>query len=59
MNPNKKRLIPGSYHTSGHVHMSHSKGNKSNSPYNIYSSTNKQIRPNSGGCGCGNKAQRT
>ncbi|MFV8827456.1 hypothetical protein [Alkalihalobacterium sp. APHAB7] len=55
MKSNKKRIFPGTYHSSGHVHMSQKQANKDQSPYKIYSSNNNQGRPNSGGCGCGNK----
>ncbi|WP_216828215.1 hypothetical protein [Alkalihalobacterium elongatum] len=54
MNSKKKRLAPGSYHTSGYVHVNQPSGNNS-SPYQIFSSSNKPAQPKSGGCGCGNK----
>ncbi|MDE5412691.1 hypothetical protein [Alkalihalobacterium chitinilyticum] len=56
MKAKKKRISPGTYQSSGHVHMSQKQGIKDQTPYKIYSSNhNNQGRPNSGGCGCGNK----
>ncbi|WP_209125420.1 hypothetical protein [Alkalihalobacillus sp. BA299] len=58
MNPNKRRLVSRTYNTSGHVYMNQPTGNKSTSPYKVFSSTNQPVQQKSGGCGCGSKTQR-